>query len=218
MLNKFEVSDDYFGVWIDNIHNLIISVKVLWKPKLNTYWSIITYFDYQGHIIYKHCVEFGIGDLIVNPKNGDLIFDNYIIMEPAEYIYIPNISGIITKINTTRQYAASGLALDRQQNIIAAEYGLDIYFYNGTFIKHIDPSNHTSIDSPQVYDGYIAYFDLFTDHYKPFIEFIDYDGQKILTLPYSDEPVSGIHDYFYIDRHGNIIASIGDQIKIWHQL
>ena len=216
LFSTINVSELYNKVLFDNFHNAIISIKYEWNEYAQTYFSNVHYFDINGKKITNYTIDFFVWNVIMNPTNGDIICDSFLVLEPAVYMAVSNINGIITKINTTREYAGGGMCLNNQDNIITAEYGLDIYDYNGTFIKHLNSSNGYSVFSPQVYQSYIAYIDLFSDNYKPFIQFIDYDGNKLLKIdcgPHGTSPNG--HSYFKFDKKGNIIASLGNQIKIW---
>ena len=197
------------------MNGLIISLKFVYHEKVMNDWATIKYFNLMGDHVHSQHVNMSICDLVMNTKTGDLIFDNFLTIEPAVIIDVANMTSLITQINTTRRYPCNGLALNSHDDIISAGYGLSIYTYQGTPIRHL-PTD-TMIFSPRVYEDYIAYFDLFSDDYKPFIQFIDYEGNKILKVPYTYQQLySGEHAYFEFMPNGAIVASIDNQMKIWN--
>lgn len=209
LFNSFNVSNINDDIIIDDIHNVIITFKFI-----NDNSSSIIYYDFNGIILSNYTVDCIIWDTIINKNNGNIIFDNYIWNYPRAFIYIANMNGVHTKINTNKMYPASGLNLDRFNNIIVGEYGIDMYSSKGSFIRHLKLNNYV-VFSPIVYlkYNYIIYVDLFSGP-KPFIQFIDEYGNCILNI-YDEQQITNI----LIDQQtGTLVANFGNQIKIWRQI
>lgn len=204
---EFSLSGDTYNLWYDEMSRTLITIQY---PALNM--SVLNFIDLHGQLIANYTIDFLIADLIVS--EGFLFFDNFLWSEPAVYIYIADIEGVLLKINTTRKYPSSGLALNGR-TIVVAEYGIDTYAWNGTFINHILGRNLTIW--PQVYDDKIAYYDLWEP--VPQIRFVDMTGNPLYTLEFADHSVdqNNHQSTFYFTLNGDLVANIGDEIRVFER-
>lgn len=221
VIHEIKVGKDYYGLWFDDVNDAIVTIKYVYNQNASIYYGEIKYYNYTGHLITEYGVEIYIGDLIVNPNNGDLIFNNIQLGNPTYLVTIANMTNVIAQANVTKWTPNNGLAVNANNTIISSGYGIDLFNYNGTLLKHLNCTRYMTF-SPQAYQdstgNYIAYLDMFSNNDQPFIQFIDYDGNKLLSVPYTDhEKHSAEHAYFIFGKNGTIVASIDDQVKIWIQ-
>ncbi len=193
---------DHHNVYIykfNVLYNNITLPKGFYAPQLNNYedifavsrgevystnhtnitgTTVIEYYDFNGKFITNFTVSWLVWDMIVDPITGNLIFDSFMLLEPAVYIGEANTNGLIATINTTRDYPSSGLTVN-QWYLAAGGYGLSIYHRNGTLFKQL--FKHMNIQNPQFYQSMIVYQ---TMSY-PFasIQFTTFYGTIVASIP-----------------------------------
>jgi hypothetical protein len=218
LITSIDLSDgDYnWPIFVDEWSQSIVMINATWNETNNDQWTNIVYFDFKGTLKSYYTVKYITWNVIINPNNGNLLCDTFLLDEPAVYISIVDSTGLIRQINTTRKYPATGLTVDSNNTIITTGYNIALYQYNGSLIRYLYRPSEL-IESPQAYNDYIVYMDSYSNNTcNQLIRFIDYDGYQIMTVVYSDTGRCAMdNSLVLIDTDGTLVASVDNQIKIW---
>jgi hypothetical protein len=165
----------------------------------------------KGHYI-SHCVINGLYHDLSTPD--DLLMN--VNVERTSFIYGIEVSFgqcfIYLKIDTTDEVMI-GQIYGTDKLVLIAEYEIYLYDYDAKLLQTIIPKNVSIIFDPIIYQKYIIYRDFFSSN-EPFIQFIDFTGNKLFELKYGYK-CSYFTDRVLIDIYGNIMSHLCGILNLW---
>lgn len=122
------------------------------------------------------------------------------------------IFGVYFKINTTDKVLIGEVFTDGKV-ILEVEYQVYLYDFTGKLINMFKPDVYEMFN-PFIYKNYIIYNDYFGSNMSPFVQFMDFNGNKLFKLEYGYE-CGWMVPNTKMDKYGNIISYLCGILNIW---
>lgn len=197
------------------LNHLLLVTCGRWNNVTKTPITHFEYINYHGRVIEKFSTPHWIwsanvdGELVALttfPTVGDSIV----------YFIILNATGVQSIYNSTTWHPYMSVAINGSA-AYAASYNWTVFsMETGLPIGRLNPNKHSLVDEIIVVGDQLAYLESANYPEKPFIQFLDLNGNLLQKVVYSNPPTSfGLHSYLTVANDGSLIVSLGDQIAIW---
>lgn len=205
---KFNFSLKTFG-FVDFIIKYDYYAYLIMAIGGNNEQTIVVYYDlYYGGTYVVHYIIDGL-------YSSSSVSDMDLILSTYSFIYSIDVFGIKLIINTTNKVTSdAGDIVTNGTIIVLAEYKLYLYDFTGKLLETFTPSNGYIMFNPIIYKDTILYSDYFSNKMTPFIQFIDFKGNKLFNLEYGYE-CHNIEPNTKMDVYGNIISYLCGILNIW---